>query len=107
LVDVASKWTSIAMDKQTLGAGTFTHELIPLEMKAVDSFENAWVQYQLVATDFVSKQVAKTDVFTEKLALMNCVPTSVPITAIAPAAPTVTITNTVPAVTITPTVRKP
>ena len=44
-----SEWTSIAM--QTLGAGTYTHDLVPDEMKAVDSFKNAWVEYQLVATN--------------------------------------------------------
>jgi hypothetical protein len=110
LVDVASKWTSIAMDKQTLGAGTFTHELIPTEMKAVDSFENAWVQYQLVATDFTSKQIAKTDVFTEKLALLNCVPTPIPTIA---NGPTAALTQTTPIVSktptkrVTPTVHKP
>ena len=107
LVNVASKWTSIAMDKQTLGAGTFTHELVPLEMKLVDSFENAWVQYQLVATDFTSNQVGKTDIFAEKLALMNCKPTEVPTTSIAPIAPVGTITQTAPTATITPTVHAP
>ena len=66
LTGTTSKWTSIPMEKQTMGAGTFTHDLVPLEMKAVDSFENAWVQYQIVSTDINSKQVGKTDIFSER-----------------------------------------
>lgn len=70
---VTSEWTSITM--QTNGIGTFTHELFPLEMKAVDGFENAWVQYQLVATDANAKQIGRTGIFDERLSLLNCAPT--------------------------------
>jgi hypothetical protein len=69
---VTSEWTSIAMDNT--GVGTFTHDLVPLEMIAVDLFENAWVQYQLVATDANSDQVGRTDIFDERLTLLECVP---------------------------------
>lgn len=83
LTGVTSEWTdSIAM--QSIGAGTYLHDLVPLEMKAVDSFENAWVQYQLVSTDSHGKKVAKTDIFDERLALLDCV-----------ANPTVSMTPTV------------
>lgn len=79
-----SEWAdSIAM--QSIGAGTYTHDLIPSEMKAVDSFENAWVQYQLVATDSNSKKVGKTDIFSERLTLLECVPTPTPTESITPA----------------------
>ncbi|MCA2001313.1 MAG: hypothetical protein LDL51_05575 [Chloroflexi bacterium] len=81
---VTSEWTSITME--TNGIGTFTHELFPLEMKAVDGFENAWVQYQLVATDSNSKQIGRTGIFDERLSLLNCVPTP---TAAPSATPTV------------------
>ena len=81
---VTSEWTSITM--QTNGIGTFTHELFPSEMKAVDGFENAWVQYQLVATDSNSKQIGRTGIFDERLSLLNCVPTP---TAAPSATPTV------------------
>jgi hypothetical protein len=74
--DATSKWTSIAM--QTIGVGTFTHELIPSEMKAVDIFENAWVQYQIVSTDSNSNQTGKTDIFSERLTLLECVITPTP-----------------------------
>jgi hypothetical protein len=77
-----SEWTnSIAM--QSVGVGTYTHDLFPLEMKAVDSFENAWVQYQLVSLDSNSKQLGKTDIFSERLTLLECVGTPTP-TVLAP-----------------------
>jgi hypothetical protein len=74
-----SEWTSIAM--QNAGVGTFTHDLIPLEMIALDSFENAWVQYQIVATDVNSNQVGRTDIFDERLSLLECIPTPIPPTS--------------------------
>jgi hypothetical protein len=80
---VNSEWAdSIAM--QPIGGGTYIHDLITLEMKAVNSFENAWVQYQIVSTDSNSKQVGKTDVFSERLTLLECVPTPIPPTALVP-----------------------
>ena len=80
--DVKSEWTSIPM--QTIGAGTFTHDLISSEMKAVDSFKNAWVQYQLVATDVNSEQIGRTEVFSERLTLWECVLTPTPTASITP-----------------------
>jgi len=77
-----SEWTSITM--QNVGVGTFSHELIPMEMKAVNSFENAWVQYQLVATDTNSNPIGRTDVFSERLTLFECVPTATPAASITP-----------------------
>jgi hypothetical protein len=79
-----SDWTSIAM--QSIGVGTFAHDLVPSEMKAVDLFENAWVQYQLVVTDANSNQMGKTDVFSERLTLLECVPTPVPTESVTPTA---------------------
>jgi hypothetical protein len=80
---VTSEWAdSIAM--QSVGGGTYMHDLITLEMKAVNSFENAWVQYQIVATDSNSKQVGKTDVFSERLTLLECVPTPIPAASLTP-----------------------
>jgi hypothetical protein len=78
-----SEWSnSIAM--QSIGVGTYTHDLISTEMKAVESFENAWVQYQLVATDSNSKKVGRTDVFSERLTLLECILTPVPTATITP-----------------------
>lgn len=72
-----SEWTSIEMQRGPI-PGFFIHDLVPLEMKAVDGFENAWVQYQLVATDANSNQLGRTDIFDERLSLLNCVVTSTP-----------------------------
>ncbi len=71
-----SKWTTIAM--QTFGAGTFTYDLISDVMIGVDLFENAWVQYQLVATNTDAKEIGRTGIFSERLTLLECVPTPTP-----------------------------
>jgi hypothetical protein len=83
LTGTTSEWTSIEMQRGNV-PGFFTHELAPLEMKAVDGFENAWVQYQLVATDGNAKQIGRTDIFDERLALLNCVVTPTPSPSITP-----------------------
>jgi hypothetical protein len=78
-----SEWTdSIAME--SIGVGTFAHDLIPSEMKALDIFENAWVQYQLVATDSNSNKIGKTEIFSERLTLLECVITPTPTVTITP-----------------------
>jgi hypothetical protein len=65
-----SEWTSITM--QSIGAGTYTYDLISEVMKAVDLFENAWVQYQFVATNSNSREIGRTDIFSERLTLLEC-----------------------------------
>jgi len=109
LTGTSSKWTSIPMESS--GApGVFTHDLVPEEMKAVDIFDNAWVQYQLVSTDSNTTQV-KTSIFAERLALLQkCVatptvpapitPTAAPITPMAASVTPKTASST-------PTVPKP
>ncbi len=77
LTGVTSEWTSLDMQRGAI-PGFFVHDLLPLEMKAVDGFENAWVQYQLVATDSNSNQLGRTDIFDERLSLLNCVVTPTP-----------------------------
>ena len=99
LTNVASRWTSIIMEKQAIGIGMYTYDLVPSDMKAVDLFDNAWVQYQIVSTDANSTVVGKTDVFSEGLTLLNCVLTATPTASITP-----TATSTA---SITPTVLKP
>ena len=72
-----SEWTSIGM--QPAGTlGFYSHELVPLEMKGLDAFENAWVEYQIVATDARSHEVGRTDIFSERLTLLECVATPTP-----------------------------
>jgi len=80
---VTSEWTdSILM--QSISVGTFTHDLVPLEMKGRDYFENAWVQYQLVAQDSNSKELGRTDIFSERLTLLECVLTPAPTASVTP-----------------------
>lgn len=81
------EWTRITM--QTIGAGTFTHDLVPEELKGIASFQNAWVQYQFVVNTSRSREIGRTAIISEALTLLDCSPT-----------PT-------PAVTPTPTVLKP
>ena len=83
-----SEWAdSIAMQSSGI-PGIFVHDLVPTEMKATDLFENAWVQYQLVATDAHANQLGKTDIFSERLTLAECVATPMPT---ASAMPTVVV----------------
>ena len=81
---VTSEWAdSISM--QSIGSGIYTHDLITQEMKAVDYFENAWVQYQIVSRDSNST-VGKSPVFAERITLLECVPPPpVPTTSLTPA----------------------
>ena len=82
-----SEWTdSIAMQASGI-PGIFVHDLVPTEMKATDLFENAWVQYQLVATDAHANQLGKTDIFSERLTLSECVETPVPTVSVTPTVP--------------------
>jgi len=70
------KWAGITM--QNSGMGTFTHELIPGDIKGLDLFKDAWVEYQLVATDSKTKEVGRTGIFKESLTLLDCLPTATP-----------------------------
>ncbi len=72
----SSEWTSIGM--QPLGNGTFAHDLVPDEMKSLDLYKNAWVEYQLVGTNLDAKEMGRTAIFSEKLTLLNCSPTATP-----------------------------
>ena len=86
--DIKSEWTRIAIPSRDY-SGTFTHDLVPEELKSVDLYHNAWVQYQFVAFNSKDIEIGRTGIFAERLTLLDCVPT-----------PTVTVTPT-------PTVLKP
>ena len=70
---VTGEWTRITM--QNIGAGTFTHDLVPEELKGLASFQNAWVQYQFVANTSRSRELGRTAMFSEALTLLDCNPT--------------------------------
>ena len=74
--DAASEWTRITMD--TIGAGTYIHDLTAEEMKGGVTFQNPWVQYQFVATRSNAREIGRTDIFKERLTLLECKPTATP-----------------------------
>jgi hypothetical protein len=69
----ASKWTSIPM--QTVGAGTFIHDLSSEQMLEDAFFQSAWVEYQLVGTTQSGVEAGRTDIFKQRLTMLECVPT--------------------------------
>ncbi len=69
----ASKWTNIPMG--TIGAGTFIHDLSSDQMLEDAYFESSWVEYQIVATSASGKEIGRTDIFKEKIKMLECVPT--------------------------------
>ncbi|MBM4426592.1 MAG: hypothetical protein FJ031_05065 [Chloroflexi bacterium] len=69
----ASKWTSIPM--QTVGAGTFIHDLSSEQMLEDAFFQSAWVEYQLVGTTQSGVEAGRTDIFKQKMTMLECVPT--------------------------------
>ena len=71
-----SEWTSITMANR--GAGTFNHDLIAEEMKAVSLFTNAWVEYQFVATDSKIREIGRTAIYRERFTLSDCTFTATP-----------------------------
>ncbi len=80
--DAASEWTRISMD--TIGAGTYLHDLTADEMKGGLTFQNPWIQYQFVATQANTREIGRTDIFRERLTLLECKPTPTP--SVAPTA---------------------
>lgn len=72
-----SEWTNLGM--VNLGAGTFSHTLVADQIKALRSYKDPWVQYQLVATAGPGKEIGRTQIFDEALRLKSCpTPTSTP-----------------------------
>ncbi len=73
----SGEWAdSIAM--QSIGAGTYVHDLVATEMKGLEYFKNAWVQYQFVATNSNSREIGRTAIFSERLTLLDCESTPTP-----------------------------
>jgi hypothetical protein len=72
VTDTTSPWSNFTMDD--MGAGTFTHTLIPDEIKYLDAYEEPWIQYQLVAVNGAHREIGRTQIFDEMLRLKNCSP---------------------------------
>lgn len=83
---VTSEWTSIKMENK--GAGTFTHDLTSVEMIGDTSFTNPWVEYQLVTTQANTRELGRTDIFSERLSLLECHPELTPQVSSTPTAST-------------------
>lgn len=76
--DASGEWAN-SIPMRSSGGGTFSHDLIADEMEGLEYFKNAWVQYQLVATDGNGGILGRTDIFSERLTLLDCEPTPTPI----------------------------
>lgn len=68
----AAKWTTIEM--QPLGAGTFIHDLASSQMLDDAYFETSWIEYQVVSTTKGGVEVGRTDIFKERLKMLECIP---------------------------------
>ena len=69
--DDTTDWnTGIAMNGK--GNGTFTYTLKAKSIDGYNSYLNAWVYYQLVATDAGNNVLGRTAVYTQSLALSPC-----------------------------------
>ncbi|MCQ3937269.1 MAG: hypothetical protein DPW18_09505 [Chloroflexi bacterium] len=73
------KWTNIPME--TIGAGTYLHDLSSDEILEDAFFQSAWVEFQIVATSQSGRELGRTDIFKEKLKMLECVPTPTPTSA--------------------------
>lgn len=73
----AAGWTSIPME--TIGAGTFTHELTSDQVVGEMLYRDSWVEYQIVITNASGREIGRTGIFRESLLVLECVPvTSTP-----------------------------
>jgi len=74
-----SEWSSIPME--TIGAGTYVHDLYSDEMKKDGFYNTAWIDYQFVATTSDAKEIGRTALFKEKLKMLPCTATPTPTSA--------------------------
>lgn len=68
----AAKWTKI--DMQPVGAGTFIHDLSSDQMLEDAYFETSWIEYQIVSTNQAGTEIGRTDIFKERLKMLECIP---------------------------------
>lgn len=73
------KWTTVQMIP--LGAGTYMFDLSSLLMKDDAYFENAWIEYQAVSTNQAGTELGRTDIFKERLKMVQCIFTATPTSA--------------------------
>ncbi len=68
----AAKWTTIEM--QPIGAGTYIHDLATSQMLEDAYFETSWIEYQVVSATKSGGEIGRTDIFKERLKMLECVP---------------------------------
>lgn len=73
------KWTTVQM--VPLGAGTYIFDLSSSLMKDDAYFENAWIEYQVVSTNQAGTELGRTDIFKERLKMVQCIFTATPTSA--------------------------
>lgn len=73
------KWTTVQMIP--LGAGTYIFDLSSALMKDDAYFENAWIEYQVVSTNQAGTELGRTDIFKERLKMVECIFTATPTSA--------------------------
>jgi len=70
------KWTSIPME--TIGAGTYVHDLTSDQVKEDEYFQNAWLEYQIVATNAAGAEIGRSAIFKDRIKMLACIPTDTP-----------------------------
>ncbi|GAB1471086.1 hypothetical protein MASR2M66_19640 [Chloroflexota bacterium] len=76
IAERASKWTVIEMTE--LGAGTYFHDLSSDQMLEDKYFETSWIEYQIVSTIKNGRELGRTDIFAERLKMLECKPGGTP-----------------------------
>lgn len=71
-----SEWVSFSME--TIGAGTYVHDLYSDEIKNDGFYMTAWIDYQFVATTSNATEIGRTPIFKEKLKMLPCSATPTP-----------------------------
>ncbi len=71
-----SEWVSFPME--TIGAGTYVHDLYSDEIKNEPYYMIAWVDYQFVATTSDATEIGRTPIFKERLKMLPCDATPTP-----------------------------
>lgn len=68
----AGKWTKL--DMLGIGAGTFIYDLSSDQMRDDAYFETSWIEYQVVSTNRAGSELGRTDIFKERLKMLQCIP---------------------------------
>jgi len=68
----SGSWSYFNM--QPVGGGTYSYELTAATIKGDTLYRNPWVDYQFIAITSTLKEVGRTEVFKERLSLLECAP---------------------------------